>query len=299
METIKSLQGIVAFVKVAEQGSFSGAAQALGVSKSYVSKTIHLLEKELGATLFLRSTRKVQLTNLGDRYLETCRQSVENLQEVKKEILDLSDTPRGNLRVTLAGIFGEEYISPVLIEIAKKYPDLKIELDFSSRIVDLIEERFDIAVRIGELKDSSLVAQKIASRLEYIVCSKSYLNHAPPLKDLADLKNHNCIGERAYWTFKKRGQPMQVAVSGNFKSNNPRVIRKAAIAGLGLARLPGSYVLEDLKKGKLVSVLEQFGEGKKDIWVVTPARHTKNINVKIFIQEVKKHFASEYSSVLF
>lgn len=289
METIKSLQGIIAFVKAAETGSFSQAAVDLGVSKSHVSKTILLLEKELGAALFLRSTRKIQLTNLGERYLATCKQSVANLAAAKKEILDLSETPRGNLRVTLAGIFGEEHITPVLIEIAKNYPDLKVELDFSNRVVDLIAEKFDAAIRIGDLKDSSMMGQKLGDRAEYVVCAKSYLAEKSPIKDPTDLTKHNCIGEKLTWTFKKRGKTLQVPVSGNLKSNNPRVIHKAALQGLGIARLPGSYVFDDIKKGKLVSLLEPYAEDKKGIWVVTPSRPNQNIAVKIFIQELKKH----------
>lgn len=299
METIKSLQGIISFVKVAEVGSFSKAAEQLNVSKSHISKNIRQLEADLGIALFVRSTRKVQLTHLGERFLETCHESLKNLDSAKQEILDLSETPRGTLRVTLAGIFGEDYIAPIVIEMAKKYPELKVELNFSTRIVDLIEEKYDVAIRIGHLENSSLMAQKIASRFEYVVCSKGYLAHAPELKDPQDLVNHNCIGERSSWSFKKRGKSFQVPVSGNFKSNNPRVLQKAALAGLGIARLPGSYAFEEIRKGRLVSVLENFSEGKKDIWAVTPIRHKQNINVKTFIQEVKKHLADDYGHVLF
>ncbi len=299
METTNSLRGIIFFVKAAEKGSFSQAAQELEVSKSHISKLIVQLERELGATLFVRSTRRVQLTNIGERYLESCRQALGQLKDAKDEILDLSETPNGSLRVTLAGIFGEDYIAPVLIEMARKYPNLKIELDFSSRVVDLIEERFDVAIRIGHLPSSTLVAQKIASRLEYIVCSKSYLQQAPPLREPADLIHHNCLGEKSHWAFKHRGKSTHVSVKGNFKSNNPRVIQKAALAGLGIARLPGSYTFEEIRKGKLIPVLENFGEGKKDIWVVTPVRRTQNINVRIFVLEVKKYLSNDYPDVLF
>lgn len=299
METIKSLKNVLAFVKVAETGSFSQAALELEVSKSHISKQIVNLEQELGLTLFVRSTRKVSLTHLGHRYFESCKQALSHLYDAQKDILDIAQTPQGRLRVTLAGIFGEEYIAPVLINMAKAYPNLKIDLDFSSRVVDLIEEKFDVAIRIGHLPNSSLVAQKIASRVEYIVASKSYLNSAPPLLEPQDLIHHNCLGERTSWGFKKRGQSLQVRVNGNFKSNNPRVIQKAALAGLGLARLPGSYTFEEIKKGRLIPVLEQFGEGKKDIWVVTPTRNTKNINVRIFIEELKKHLWQDYADVNF
>lgn len=299
METITSLKGIVAFVKTAELGSFSGAAKELEVSKSHISKQITQLEKELGIALFVRSTRKVKLTNLGNKYLESCKQALNQLKEAQREILDFADTPHGNLRVTLAGIFGENFIAPVLIEMARKYPALKVELDFSSRVVDLIEERFDVAIRIGELQSSTLIAQKIASRLEYVVCSKNYLKSAPPLLEPEDLVNHNCIGERTHWFFKKRGKSFAILVKGNFKSNNPRVIQKAALAGLGVAKLPGAYTFEEIKKGTLVPVLENFKEGKQDIWIVTPPRNNKNVNVRLFIHEVKKFLHQDYTDVIF
>lgn len=299
METIRSLKGVLAFVKTAETGSFSKAAQELEVSKSHISKQIALLEKELGIPLFVRSTRTVKLTNLGHRYLDSCTQALSHLKEAHKEIFELADTPRGNLRVTLAGIFGEDYIAPVLIEMARKYPDLKVELDFSSRVVDLIEEKFDVAIRIGELQSSSLIAQKIASRQEYVVCSKEYLKNSKKLEEPEDLIHHNCLGERTHWLFKKRGKIKSVLIKGNFKSNNPRVIQKAALSGLGVARLPGAYTFEEIKKGTLVPVLENYQEGKKDIWVVTPPRHNKNINVRLFVQEVKNYLSKDYPDVYF
>lgn len=294
METIKSLRGVLAFVKVAQTGSFSKAATELQVSKSHISKQIVELEKELGVTLLVRSTRKVSLTNLGQRYLEKCELALTHLNEAQKDLQEVALTPHGSLRVTLAGIFGEEYIAPVLIEMAQKYPDLKVELDFSSRIVDLIEEKFDMAIRIGPLKNSTLVTQKIASRVEYVVCTKSYLAKSAPLNTPQDLQNHNCLGESSSWTFKQKGKTLRVPVKGNFKSNNPRVIQKAVLAGLGVARLPGSYTFEEIKKGRLIPVLESFREDKKDIWLVTPTRNSKNINVRIFIQELKKSLSKDY-----
>ncbi|MCO5113944.1 MAG: LysR substrate-binding domain-containing protein [Bdellovibrionaceae bacterium] len=299
METMKSFKGVMVFVKVAETGSFSRAAKELEVSKSYISKQIVQLEYELGLNLFVRSTRKVSLTNLGHRYLESCKLALAHLEDAQKDILDIAQTPQGNLRVTLAGIFGEEYIAPVLIEMAKKYPKLKVELNFSSQVIDLIAEKFDIAIRIGHLQNSTLFAQKIASRVEYVVCSKNYLQTAPPLNEPKDLIYHNCLGERTAWTFKKRGKSIHTPVKGNFKSNNPRVIQKAALAGLGVARLPGSYTFEEIKKGKLIPVLESYSEDKKDIWIVTPTRNTKNINVRIFIEELKKHISNDYPNVYF
>ncbi|MBX3018764.1 MAG: LysR family transcriptional regulator [Bdellovibrionaceae bacterium] len=299
METVKELQGIIAFVRTAETGSFSNAAQELGVSKSHISKSIARLEDTLGVSLLLRSTRRIQLTAWGEKYLETCKQAIANLDSAKREIRDSSETPGGSLRITLAGVFGEEYVAPVVIEMAKKYPNLKVEMDFSTRVVDLIAEKFDVAIRIGELKDSSLVAQKIGPRFEYVVASKAYLAGAAALDVPEDLAHHNCLGERLTWGFRRGGRALQVSVGGNFKSNNPRVIQKAALSGLGVARLPASYVNEDLKRGRLVSLLENFSEGRKDIWVVTPARRAPNINVKIFVKEMKRFLSEEHAELYF
>ena len=299
METIKWVQCILTFVKVSELGSFSLAASSLGISKSYVSKTIKSLEDEVGVALLLRSTRSVQLTSTGEEFLRNCRSSLQNLETAKKELLIPSDKPRGLLRVTLAGVFGENYIAPVLIEMAKKYPDLKIDLHFDTRIVDLIEERFDVGIRIGHLQDSSLFAQKIASRREYVCASPAYIKKHKRPSAPAALKNYNCLGGQGQWNFKQDGKMKSIQVHGNFKTNNPRVVLNAALEGLGIVRLPGSYVFEHIKDGSLISLLEEYSEGKKDIWAVTPSRHKLNINAATFINELKRFLSKGYSDVLF
>lgn len=299
METIKWVQSILTFVKVSELGSFSQAASSLGISKSYVSKTIKALEDEVGVALLLRSTRSVQLTSTGEEFLRNCRSSLQHLEAAKKELLIPSDKPRGLLRVTMAGVFGENYIAPVLIEMAKKYPDLKIDLHFDTRIVDLIEERFDVGIRIGHLQDSSLIAQKIASRREFVCASPAFIKkYKRPLSPVA-LKNYNCLGGQTQWNFKQDGKIKSFSVQGNFKTNNPRVVLNAALVGLGIARLPGSYVFEHINDGSLINLLEEFTEGKKDIWAVTPSKHRLNINAATFISEVKSFLSKSYSDVLF
>lgn len=299
METIKWVQSILTFVKVSELGSFSQAASSLGISKSYVSKTIKALEDEVGVALLLRSTRSVQLTSTGEEFLRNCRSSLQHLEAAKKELLIPSDKPRGLLRVTMAGVFGENYIAPVLIEMAKKYPDLKIDLHFDTRIVDLIEERFDVGIRIGHLQDSSLIAQKIASRREYVCASPAYIKKHKKPQSPAALKNYNCLGGQTHWNFKQDGKIKSFLVQGNFKTNNPRVVLNAALEGLGIARLPGSYVFEHINDGSLINLLEEFTEGKKDIWAVTPSKHRLNINAATFISEVKSFLSKGYSDVLF
>lgn len=299
METIKWVQGLIAFVKVSELGNFSSAADALGVSKSHISKTIKSLEEEVGLSLFSRSTRKVQLTSAGESFLAQCSESLNKLETTKLELMTPSDKPRGLLRVTMAGVFGENFIAPVLINMAKKYPELKIEIHFDSRVVDLIEEKFDVGIRVGHLQDSSLIATKIASRREFVCATGEYLKkHKKPLHP-DDLKNHNCLGTLSTWSFKISGKTKNYNLRGNLNSNNPRVLLMAALSGLGIIKLPGSYVFEEIKNKKLISLLEDYTDSQRDIWAITPLKTKLNINVAIFLEELKSYFSKGYNDVLF
>lgn len=297
METIKWIECLVHFVAVAENESISRAAKNLNVSKSQVSKMIKALEDEIGEALFLRSTRTIKLTSFGEKFLGECRSSLSQLQDVKKQVSSRGQTPRGLLRVTTAGIFGENFITPVLLEMSRKYPELRIEINFDSRIIDLIEEKFDIGIRIGKLKSSSLYAQKIASRREFVCASKEYLDKHGIPKHPRDLKNHNCLGSK--WKFRIEKKVKDWPVSGNIKTNNPRVLLQAALSGLGIVRLPGSYVFEYITSGELIPLLENYKEEKTDIWAVTPYKVERNINVSTFLEELKVFLSSDYPDVLF
>lgn len=299
METIKWLSGILVFVRISETGSFSAAAQSLGISKSHVSKTIQQLEKELGVSLLSRSTKTVQLTHMGEQFLERCRFSLESLEDARKDLLNSSSTPRGRLRVTLAGNFGEDFVAPVAIALAKKYPDLKIELNFDNKIVDILKDKFDVAIRFGHLQESSLLAQKIATRREFICASPQYLKKNPPLKKPEDLNQHNCLGQSGQWSFSKSGKIRMVNVKGNLSSNNPRVLLKACLAHLGITRLPGSYVHSEIKSGKLIPLLENFSHLPTDIWAITPSKKKLNINADVFVRELKIAIEKDYADVLF
>ena len=284
----------MAFAKVAETQSFTQAAETLEVSKSHISKSIASLEEDLGFALLLRSTRKIQLTTQGENFLTSCLESLEKLSAAKEDAIALSQTPRGILRVTLAGIFGENFIAPVAMMLLEKYPELKIELDFSPRIINLIEEKFDVAIRFGHLQDSSLVAQKIASRREYVCASKNYLKtHGIP-KRPEDLYNHQCLGTGP-WAFKKKN----IDIKSRLRTNNPRVLLQATINDLGIIKLPGSYLLQEFKKNKLIPLLEDFSVGPTDIWAITPKHSRKNVNTQVFIDEVKKYLQTHYSDVMF
>lgn len=298
METIKELQNIAIFVKVAELGSFSKAAAQLGVSKSQVSKALKALEEELGVSLFNRNTRQVYLTDKGQQYLEFCRQAVDALESGKNEILSSVQEPRGHLRVTMAGVFSEMYVAPCLMKLVKKYPDLEIEAHFDSKVINILEGKYDVAIRIGNLPDSNLRSKKIASREEVIVASSQYLK-TQKVENLSDLKYANCLGAEASWTFVKTGKTLKIDVHGNFKSNNPRVIAEAVKAGLGVAKLPVAYVAEEIKKGRLKPLLEPFKEPAKDIWFITPHKMRYNYNTELFYNELIEFINDHKNSSVF
>lgn len=297
---MKWMQSIVVFSKVGELQSFSRAGEVLGISKSYVSKLIRELEEEMGAQLFSRSTRKVVLTALGRDFLARCRESMGELERTRREAHDLSRTVQGPLRVSVAGLFGEDYIAPLAIELSQKYPKLELELSFETRIVDLIAENFDVAIRFGALEDSSLVARKLASRREFICASHSYLERAGFPRRPQDLVNHNCLTTGAReWAFELHKKKLMVPISGNFKSNNARTLLKAALMGAGIVRLPGSYVFNHIQEGELVSLLGEFAPPKSDIWVVTPYRKEMSVNVKVFTQALEQFFPEGHPNMLY
>lgn len=298
METIKELQNIAIFVKVAETGSFSRAGVQLGISKSQVSKALKALEEELGVSLFNRNTRQVHLTQKGEQYFEHCRQAVAALEFGKTEILSSAKEPRGLLRVTMAGVFSEKFVAPCLMRLAKKYPHIEIEAHFDSKIVNILESKYDVAIRIGNLPDSDLRSKKLASREEVVVASPLYLR-SKKIAQLEDLKNSNCLGSDSVWSFIKNGKTIKIDVRGNFKSNNPRVVAEAVKAGLGIAKLPTAYVAEEVKKGKLVSLLQDYVEPAKDIWFITPHKIKYNFNAELFYNELMEYLKNKKSHSVF
>lgn len=303
METIKWLQSLTVFHRVASLESYSLAAKELGISKSYASKVVSELEDSLGAQLLSRSTRRVSLTARGREFMARCSSQINALDLMRKSAHDLSGTVQGPLRISVAGIFGERYIAPLTFELSKKYPKLEIELNFESRIVDLIAENYDVAIRFGELEDSALFTRKIASRMEFVCASKDYLSRAGFPEHPDELRAHNClcVGERE-WVFQDKqdqAKRFSVSVMGSFKSNNPRAVLDAALSGVGIVKLPGSYVSDHIQKGELVVLLASFAQEPKDIWVVTPYRREMNSNTKVFIEELERAFGESGDQMLF
>jgi len=289
METIRSIANVLAFVKVAEHLNYSKAARELGVSKAYISKSIQFLEDELGQKLLNRSTRLVKLTREGEKLFEVCADSIFSIQDAKNNIKESLQTPRGLMRITAAGAFAEEFITPVATKLLSEYSGLQIELNLNEKVVSLLEEGFDLGIRVGHLYDSSLIAKRVATRREFVCATKRYLAQNGIPKSPKELKDHNCItGNSNLWHFKEKQKEYTVKVSGNFVSNNGRVLLKSCLDHAGIVKLPESYVGTYLKSGELISLLDSYVSQEIPIWAIYPPAKNKSVNVSYFIDELVK-----------
>ncbi|MBE9603856.1 LysR family transcriptional regulator [Acetobacteraceae bacterium H6797] len=257
------------FVAAAEAGSFSAAARRLNLSPSAVSKVVSRLEARLGTRLLLRTTRALQPTAEGVAYLERARQILAEIDEAERLVANgAGATPRGRLRVNASVGIGERCIVPLLPDFLARYPEVEVDLTLTDAMVDLIESGVDIAIRIGELRDSGLMARKLMTSHRHIVASPEYLaRHGTPQRP-EDLLGHNCLRfnfRRAQdgWPFRDpaTGEPFTLPVHGNCWTNNGPTQRQLCLDGLGLARLGAFHVERDIARGRLVTVLDEFNAG--------------------------------------
>ena len=277
-------EGIEAFVSVVKHMSFSKAANALGVSRSQVSKQVALLESRLGAQLLVRTTRKLSVTEVGQAFYLRCEEIVSNLEEAEEAVHDLQERPRGRLRMSVAGAFAEVFIAPAAAEFMQKHPGITIEMDFSNRLVDLISEGYDLAIRAGTLQDSSLIARRISSRRLVTCGAPAYLERYGMPDDPHALVNYNClVGTLGTWRFRQGKRNFDISVSGNWRSNNGRALVSAAKQGVGLVQLPDFYVAGDIERGALVPVLESCNPTDTAVWAVYPHNRHLSAKVRLFV----------------
>lgn len=279
-------------VNVVDSGSFSAAANALGLSKSHVSRQISQLENRLGVQLLNRTTRRLSLTETGQAYYERCKSVLSQLEEAEQAVLDLQEKPRGTLRLTVAGAFGERYIAPAAAAFMKLHPHVQIHLDFTSRQVDLVDEGYDLAIRAGTLKDSSLIARRIAARQLIICGSRDYLDRYGHPANIHSLKKHNClVGSVPTWRFRDtNGHHVDMKVDGGWHSNNGHALLAAAKAGLGLTQLPEFYVHEDIAAGRLIPVMVEYQPTDTAVWAVYPSNRHLSPKVRLFVEYLVNHF---------
>ena len=296
------LTSLEVFGKVASTGSFSAAGRAIGISQTMVTKHVAALEARLGVKLFHRSTRRLSITEAGRSYLEASERILTDMDAVEAAISADRIEPRGLLRLNAPVSFGVRWIAPLLAEFAKQHPYVSVELGLNDRLVDLAEEGWDLAIRIGNLSDSSLIARRVAPCRTVICAAPSYLNtHGKP-RMVSELPDHNCLGYTlsgltgvGRWTFGAKAE-VTIEVSGNLRANNGDALLAAAIAGQGIIYQPAFIVADSLRSGALVSLaLDQPTVELGGIYAVfLPDRHPA-AKVRAFIDFIVAHIAPEPS----
>lgn len=276
--------GLREFVAVVEHGGFTAAADALDVSASFVSRQVKKLEARMGARLLHRTTRRVRLTDMGQIYFDRSSDILAQLATLESDMADLQQKPKGKIRMTAAGLYCEGYVAPAVAEFTTRYPEVSIDLQEIIDVVDLVEEGFDLAIRMSALTESSLVARKIVSRRLMVAASPSYLaQHGTP-KTPDDLNLHNCLMlSHMSWRFEFPDAIRSVRVRGNWTSNNGIALVAAAVRGNGLVRLADYYLTDHLQRGELVPVLENYEVSDAATWIVYPDRHHLPARVRFLI----------------
>ena len=281
-----NLNGLLAFVRAAQNESFAGAAERMGISASAVGKSVARLEEKLSVRLFNRSTRRISLTDEGQLFFERCQNIVAQLEEAEQELVRISAVPRGKLRITAPAI-GYRILLPHLPEFRQRYPQVELDLDFSDRMVDVIDEGFDIAIRSGELSSSQMMSRRLGPFRFAIVGSPLYFaQHAAP-QIPQHLQHHACLRYRfpgtGQWQEWATNSPSPPELPLALSSNNLESILQAALQGLGLAYVPEFIVRNYVASGELISVLEtHLKEGGK-FSVVWPSSRHMLPKVRVFI----------------
>ena len=288
-----SFEGIIEFVAVAQSNGFSAAARHLGCSTSHVSRQVARLEKRLGCALLARSTRLVTLTENGTAYYQQAKVLVAGLQQANEQVTQQQVDLSGTLKVSAAGGFAEHFVAPALMEFVSQHPALTVDLDLNSRLVNLLEDGIDFAIRYGELNDSNLVARKLSNRPMMAVASESYLQQHGTPKHPVHLKGHSCIvSNKDSWEFNVDGNKEVVKVKGRWRSNNANVVFDACKKGLGVAYMPKSTFTGAVESEQLVPILEPFwGQGTSS-WIVYHNKQFMPLRVRLAIDFLVQHFAN-------
>ncbi len=287
---------IEAFVKVVETGSFARAAERLGVSVSSVSRHVTELEAHLDARLLNRTTRRLSLTEIGRAFHERCVQLLADLEEAEESAGEGAVVPRGTLRLTCGVTFGERYLAPAIADFMARHPQMRFDAELSDRIVDLVEEGFDAAVRIGAVGGQNVVARRVGATSFVCCAAPSYLaQHGEP-RVPEDLVAHACLmyaylPQGGYWPFRHPdGRERNVRVSGPAHANNGRFLEALAVAGVGITYEPDFIVGPDVKAGRLVPILRAFAPPAAGIHVVYPSRRHLSAKVRAFTDFLTQRF---------
>jgi DNA-binding transcriptional LysR family regulator len=290
--------GMQVFSRVAALGGFSAAARALGMSQTMATKHVAGIEERLGVKLFHRTTRRLTLTEEGRGYLEACERILAEIEEADATVSIDRQEARGRLRLAVPLSFGVREIAPALAEFGRRHPLVTVDLGLSDRFVDLVDEGFDLAIRISVLKETKLTARRLAPCRTIVCASPAYLKAFGTPRRIADLKGHNCLGytlseslgvER--WRFGVDGA-VAVPIAGNLRASNGDALRQAALAGQGIIYQPTFLVGDDLRSGQLVALqLDQAPLGLIDVHAVFPSNRLPPGKVRAFVEFLAQRYS--------
>ncbi|MBZ9649805.1 LysR family transcriptional regulator [Sphingobium sp. 3R8] len=265
-------EGIDEFVAIAAAGSFKAGAEALGLSTTHMSRAIAALEARVQAPLFHRTTRTVRLTDTGRVFLDHCSRIVAERDEAIAMISEGGE-PQGDIRITCSTAMGERFIAPIVRRYASSHAKLRISIDLTNRLVDLVGEGYDLAIRTGQLAESRLIGTRIASRRLHTCAAPAYLDRQGRPGKPGDLSRHEClVGTSPLWRFQRGGRAESIRPKGRWRCNSGGAVAEAAIAGMGVCQLPEFYLLPHIASGALEEVLDDFRPDDEPIWAVYPQR---------------------------
>lgn len=292
------LDDMVTFVRVVEDGNFSAAARSLHLTPSGVSKLIGRLEDRLGVRLIQRTTRRLALTTEGRTFYERCRDILAEIESLEQDVGTARSEPRGGLRISLSHGFGLTQVVPLLPEFSALYPRVQLTLIFQEHVVDLISEGFDLAIRLGALRDESLVARRLGDHRRVVCAAPSYLASQGLPHTPEDLGHHDCLMFDApealnHWPFRwPDGRSGQIAIRGSFRSNNGEALYNLLLAGTGIANAADFLVKRDLLQGRLVPLLRDYAEPQPTpIHAVYPHRRHLPAKTRVFVDFLADRFA--------
>jgi DNA-binding transcriptional LysR family regulator len=294
------LNNVSIFVHSVRAGSFAEAGRRLGMPPNTVSRRVQHLEEELGTRLLQRSTRKLSLTTAGRQFYESCSPSVDEIDRARLEVSDAVLEPRGTIRVTAPADFLDYFKIEYVADFLKLYPQVHLDFLLTDERVDLIAESIDVAFRVGQLQDSSLVAQRLGNTYQYLVASPGYLSSAGTPRTIEELTEHECIGAptvetQMRWRLEGPNGPCEALVKGRFHSSTARSQLHAVRVGLGIGLLPFAAVFEDLADGRLVRILPEYHHDQGGAWVVYSSRRHLSLAVKVLTKFASTKLAATLS----
>lgn len=297
MTTYDSIRELAFFLRVSEEASFSAAARSLNLDPSTISKVVQRLENRLGVRLFHRTSRVLQLTQEGERFLSAAQKVMQALEEAEETLNPSLEGASGLLRVSSTPAFARGRLAPLMPSFVDKYPALKVEFVLAGNQLDLFEQQIDISFQSGAIPDSTLVARRVTSTTWHVCASPEYLQRAGTPRTPSELTEHRCLNflpgsYRSDWKLRQQESEQVMHPSAQLAANNGDMLCTLAIAGLGLARLADYHIADDIKAGRLVNVLAEFEGEPEPIYAVYPSRRHLSVRVRAFLEHVEAGFSA-------